>query len=291
MWSQLVLVTNDDLGAIEPQATHRDRPWGADSWPTQIAEAMKDIRIWVDLAFKDIPSASDRVLERWSFAYVLASNGVSYTNDWQAQARDDNEDDVPLGSILNTSTAQLLTGARWEYDGVFVKVTTPNAVVATLSVEYYGSRGWTAATVIDGTAVGGAPFAQSGRIRFDGVTPTDWEPVRLNQGDEFLWLRLKVSTGLTAGAKAGQIVAIRPQLALKRVACLLSMAYIKRGLADQSGDPEYWATSATAYEQKARDLFETLKENGIALDLGRAQVVVPETDDRTTYAPVRLQRG
>jgi len=291
MWTQLVLVTDADLGAIEPQATASGRPWGQDTWPVARAMAMADLRVWIDLTFADIPSASDRVLERWAFPYVLAHDGVRYTNDWQAQARDDNENDLPIGAILADANASLIPGAGWTYEGVYLKVATPNAIPSVLSVDYYGPAGWTAVAVTDDTAVAGVTLAQTGRVRFTNGTPTDWEPVRLNQGDEYLWLRLRVSVGLTPGAMLTQAVAVRPAEALKRCAAFLAMAYVKRGLADGAADPASWQTSADTYEAKARDLFAQLQTNGIALDLGRSQVINPESHERLASAPVKLGRG
>lgn len=72
---------------------------------------------------------------------------------------------------------------------------TVNAVAATLTCEYFNGSRWTATTVTDGTASGGATLAQDGVITISTV-PYDWEPAVVG-GQEAYWIRVYPSANLT----------------------------------------------------------------------------------------------
>ncbi len=273
-WPGLALVTDNDLGALEPSIL--DGTWGAATWPDQRAEAKRDIRVWLELDFPEVIGVADRVLDRWAPDYVFGYTGSAYT-DITTGARTDTPDDVALATILATPASdRLYLGAAWTFDGLHALMTaTRNAVASTLTVKYAGPTGWTALTVVDGTAVSGATFAQSGRITW--TTPTDWQRQRLNgTGDEFFWIEVSVSAALTSGTTLTQLLAIRPPDGLKRCATYLALGHIYNGLAAKSPNEDGWRQQADKYFTMARDLYTGLKvKAGLWLDLDTSGSITP----------------
>ena len=109
-------------------------------------------------------------------------------------------------------------GSPLPFRGIAVTMSgSVNAVVSTLLGEYWNGA-WTSASITDGTASGGATFAQTGNITF--TVPSDWVKVVLPNtlpGAKFTpqqaaqqmpnttcgsvaryWIRLSVSAALTA---------------------------------------------------------------------------------------------
>jgi hypothetical protein len=85
---------------------------------------------------------------------------------------------------------------------------TVNAVAATTAAQYLQEatsttdRQWATLTITDGTASGGATFAQDGDITF--TAPDDW--VRMtNDGFSAFWVRLQPSANLTASIVINEI--------------------------------------------------------------------------------------
>lgn len=290
-WAQLTLVTDADLGAIEPQATSAQEPapWGARTWASARAEAKRELKILVETAFPTVVGAADRILDRhrpsWVFSYIAAAFA-----DITPAAIDDEEEDVALGTIFASANNRLYVGADYQYEGLWVKLLDSlNAVARTLTVKYSGPAGWTTLTVTDGTSAGSATFAQSGRITW--TIPDAWQRIRLNgTGEEYFWVELSVSGAITDTTVASQILPIRAPDGLKRVAAYLSLAYILSGLELQSATPGDWTTKADKYRDRALKLFDLLKTaGGIPLDIHRDESVSQAEIEQTT--PIRLRRG
>jgi hypothetical protein len=124
---------------------------------------------------------------------------------------------------LPASTGRIYIGAHVPFRGVRVTMGgTVNAVVSTLTNQFWNGTAWTAVSGgSDGTASGGATLAQNGDITF--TVPTTWAAAPLTDGIPIFppvgvqnnsinrrlwteyaglplfWLRLTVSATLTAG--------------------------------------------------------------------------------------------
>lgn len=300
-WNSLSLVTSADLGELEPEAIAGEAPWKDTAWVTQRSAAKRDLRIWLEADYSNVPNVADRILDRWRPDYVFGYTGSAYS-DLTTAAWDDETGDVALATILATAaTDRLYLGCAFEFDGLHVKLpSTVNAAASTLTVKYWAGGTWTALTLaahryVDGTASGSATFAQSGRVTW--TAPTNWERRTLNgTGDLYYWVEVSVSAALTAGTAADQVLAIRPPDGLKRVAGYLAMAHIMRGLSAQAANPQYWLDrysnrDQTGYWDQAKALYATLKEKGgIPIDLIRNDVIETE-EEKHVLQPVILRRA
>lgn len=273
-WAGLALTSDREIGQLEPQATHPDAPWGDTSWSDARAEAKRDLKIWLEMDFPEVPGVADRVLDKWAADYVFAYTSAAYS-DVTSAASNDTPDDVALETVLATPASdRIYIGAAWSYEGIVALLTgTRNAAASVLTVKYSGPAGWTTLTATDGTAVSGATFGQSGRVTWD--TPTDWQRQRLNgTGDEFYWIELSISNALTSGVTASHLVAIRPPDGLKRCATYLALGHITNGLAMQSPDVDRWRQLSDKYFTMAKDLYQGLKAKaGVWIDLDTSETV------------------
>lgn len=294
-WNGLALVTDADLGAIEPEATHSLRPWGAATWPKARTEAKRDLKIWLERDFAKVPAVTDRILDRWTPDWVYRFTGGTYT-DVTTGARDDNEEDVPLATAFTTfGTDRIYLGALYEFEGLALKLLDHlNAIASVLTVKYWAPTGWLSLGAGDGTSVSGKTFGQTGRVLW--TPPTDWERRRFNgTAEEFYWVELSVSAALTAGTAASQILAVRAPDGLKRVAAYLALGHILRGLAAAAATPEAWLSRVTndrrtGYHDQAVDLYTQLRDNGgIPLDVNLNEAI--EKQERQVTQPLRMRRG
>jgi len=308
MWSQLSLVTDTEIGALEPEAVAADTPWGANTWTKARTEAKRELKIWLERDFAKevaalraqrisiaLPSVTDRILDRWAADWAFRFTAAAWT-DVTTPTRDDTEEDLDVAAALATfGTDRLYLGALWEFEGLAVKLLdSVNANASVLTAKYWGDNQWTSLTATDGTAVSGKTFAQSGRVTW--LLPSDWQPRRLNgTAEEFFWIELSVSAALTAGTAATQLLPIRAPEGLKRVAAFLALATIFRGLAAAAAVPESWLTRVTnpqrsGYYDRAEDLYASLRDNGgIPIDLNMSQAI--ESQERSVTQPLRLRRG
>lgn len=295
-YSGLTLVTDAELGQLEPEAVNSAAPWGATTWSSQRTEAKRDLKIWLEADFPDVVGVADRIVDTWRPDYAFALTGGSYT-DITNEVSNDTEDDINLATIFTTvGTDRIYIGAAWEFEALAVLLTdVANANASILSVKYSGPAtgaggpaNWPALTVTDGTAASGKTFGKSGRITW--TTPTDWQRERLNgTGDEYYWIELTVSATLTAGAKASQLLPVRAPDGLKRVAGYLALHHIYNGLAAASADVQVWQAKADQYFTKARELYGMLKANAaLWLDINRTNEV--QQEERVSR-PITLGRA
>lgn len=291
-WNRLTLVTDADLGNLEPEATSSARPWGAASWPLQRSEAKRDLKIWIDTDFADVPGASDRVIDRWNADWVFGFTASAY-RDVTNEARNDTQEDIDLAAVFATfGTDRLYIGAPCEFEGLFVKLLDSlNAATSVLTAKYWAQTGWVTLSAIDGTAVSGKTFAQSGRISWH--LPTNWERRQFNgTGDEYYWIELSVSAALTAGTAATQILPTRAPDALKRIVTYLALFHILNGLAQAASTPETWQAKADKYWERARDLYAAVKANrALWLDANNTGAIEPPAETTIGKSGVTLGRG
>jgi hypothetical protein len=296
-WAGLTLVTDAELGALEPEATNGH--WRSTTWPNQRAEAKRDLKIWLQNDFQErLPAGTvvaDRIVDAFATDKVWGYTGSAY-NDRTTAASDDTESDVALATIFTTAaTDRLYVGSLSSFDGIQVRMQgTLNAIASVLTVKYSGSNGWTSITHADGTAASGKAFAQSGRITW--TQPSDWQRRTLdNSSDAYYWIELSVSVALTAGTSAGQILIIQAPDGLKRVCALQTLGYIVKNLAAQAPSTDYWLHKArnqfkTGYMDEADKLYAEMRDKGgIPIDLDNDGAIEPEETQVTS--PIRIGRG
>jgi hypothetical protein len=288
-WAGLSLVSDAELGQLEPEAVAAGAPWGAVTWTAARAEAKRTLKIWLEADFPGVVGIADRVVDKWTPDFGFAYTGGGYTTR-TGEISDDNENDLTLSSVFVTPASdRLYIGAAWEFEGLAVLLKDAlNAAASVLTAKYSGPAGWTALTATDGTAATGATFAKSGRITW--TLPTDWQRTRLNgTGDEYYWVELSVSSALTAGTKASQILPVRGPDGLKRIAAYLALHHILNGLAAGAAQPAFWQDKANTYLAQASELYGRLKANsGLWLDLNRTEAV---TQEERVSRPVFLGRA
>lgn len=291
-YNRLALVSSADIGALEPEATSSSRPWGSADWPKQCSEAKRDLKIWIETDFADIPGAADRITDRWNADWAFRFTGGSYV-DITNELRNDTQEDVNLATAFATfGTDRIYIGAPFEFQGLFVKLLNHvNAIASVLTVKYWANNQWTTIQVIDGTSASGKTFAQSGRLTW--TPPIDWERRQLNgTADEYYWVELSISAALTAGTAATQILPIRAPDALKRIATYLALYHILNGLATAAATPADWQTKAQAYWDKAVALYSAVKNNkALWMDLDNSGGLTPPEETNQGKSGVTLGRG
>jgi hypothetical protein len=292
-WANLTLVTDSELGQIEPQATSNQSPspWGATTWTSARAEAKRELKVLIETTFPKVPGVADRILDRHKPDWVFSLISAAYA-DVTTAAVDDEEEDLALGTIFASASNRLYIGADYQFEGLWIKLLNDvNTVARTLTVKYSGSGTavFTTVSATDGTSSAGKTFAQAGRVTW--TIPSDWQRIRLNgTAAEYFWIELSVDGAITATTAASQVLPIRAPDGLKRVAAYLSLFYILNGLERQAGRPEEWKEKAAWYRTEALKLFDVLKNNGgIPLDMNRDEVVTQAEIQQT--APLRLGRA
>jgi hypothetical protein len=292
-WAGLTLVSDTELGRLEPESTDSDAPWGATTWSSQRTEAKEDLKIRIETDFG--AGAPDKVLDKWPADYAFGYTSSAFS-DITSAARDDNPADVDLAGIFATAaTDRIYLGSTVEFDALHVNMTaTRNATASVLTARYSGATvngvtNFTSLSATDGTAAAGATFAKSGRITW--TVPSDWQRIRLNgTGDEYYWVELSISVVLTAGTSAAQLALVKAHSGLKRVTAYLALYHIYNGLAAGSPGEERWRLQAQKYLLMANDLYTKLKAKGsIWLDLNNDDVV--DTTERAVSVPHVLLRG
>jgi hypothetical protein len=77
-WASLTLVTDAELGTLEPQAV--SGLWKAVTWPNQRAEAKKDLKIWLQNDYArmlpDGTIVADRVRDTFGADKVWGYTGI-----------------------------------------------------------------------------------------------------------------------------------------------------------------------------------------------------------------------
>jgi hypothetical protein len=276
-WSSLSLVTDADLGALEPEAIAGT--WGAASWPTARDEAVRDLRIWLEADYPEIPDVADRIRDQWRPSRVWSATGGVWT-DRTTEASSLDADDLALASVFATpSSDALYVGLGQAFEGLFVRMlATRNSNASTLTASYWGPTGWTSLGAEDGTKQGSATFGRTGRVSW--AMPIDWELRELqDEGIVRYWVRLTVSAALSSGTAAGQILPIRPPTGLRRVATYLALAHVCRGLAPKASEPAFWTDRAAWYHDQATALYARLRsQGGIPIDLDGDASVSPPTE-------------
>lgn len=146
---------------------------------------------------------------------------LATVTDYTDAAQDaDAATDVVLSSLDTFANGDAVyLGSHIPFRGVICDVDAANANASTLSADYRKSDGtWAALSVTDGTASGGATFAQDGAITW--TMPTDWVAEALatavsttgaavpHRSAPLYWARLKVSAALDASTTLNSLRAL-----------------------------------------------------------------------------------
>lgn len=135
-------------------------------------------------------------------------DGASFT-DYTTEAQDGSTStDITLSSLSTLANGDyVLVGAHTPFSGLVVDVDSTNSTASVLTVSYWNGSAWVTTSATDGTASGGATFAQDGSITW--TVPSAWaqyEPV-VGLGKMF-WVRLTVSAALDSSTTLNSLIAI-----------------------------------------------------------------------------------
>jgi hypothetical protein len=292
-WSALTLVTDADLGALEPESTNGH--WKATTWPNQRAEAKRDLKIRLETDYARIPNVADKVIDTHNADVILGYTAGNYTELTDGASSSD-EDDVDLSDVFVTAgTDRLYIGHAGEFDALSVRMHDAlNALASVMTAKYSGPGGWTSLTITNGTAATGKAFAQSGRITW--TMPNDWQRRTLNgSADAYFWLELTLTVAPTAGTSVSQILVVKAPDGLKRFCAFQALGYIYTNLAAQAPSTDYWAGRArnqfkTGYFDQADALYAQMRDKGgIPIDLDD-DGAIQEAEAQITY-PLRIGRA
>lgn len=127
--------------------------------------------------------------------------------------------DVVLSSLDTLANlGAVYIGSHVPFAGLTVDVDSANGTAATLAVTYWDGSAWSNITPTDGTASGGATFAQDGDITW--TIPAAWVTGKLETAvataakriglfqQELYWVRLAVSAALDSSTTLNSILAI-----------------------------------------------------------------------------------
>lgn len=128
------------------------------------------------------------MLKQKKFPTVLFHDGAAYTDlsrDMLSFGRDSAV--VPLLA----SAGALYFGRFKPFAALYAEVKVPNAVAASLTLEYWNGAAWAA---VSGLVDDSDAFSRSGFIQFD--KPEDWESTAVN-GQDGYFIRIRPSADLT----------------------------------------------------------------------------------------------
>lgn len=133
--------------------------------------------------------------------------------------------DVTLSSLTTFALlSAVYVGSHLPFSGLEVDVDATNGTASVLSGTYWNGSTWANITLTDGTASGGATFAQDGNITW--TVPTAWETSGLVDSvataergigvttAELYWVRLVVSAALDSSTTLNSMIAINRNTAL-----------------------------------------------------------------------------
>lgn len=156
---------------------------------------------------------------------ALATNPTDYS---EAAQDGDTATDVVLSSLPTLANGgAVYVGSHLPFGGLSVDVDSTNSTSSTLAVTYWNGSAWANITPTDGTASGGATFAQDGNITW--TVPTAWVPEKLHiaadaaasfpfGGNKFYWVRLAVSAALDSSTTLNSIMPINRSTAYASLA-------------------------------------------------------------------------
>lgn len=145
---------------------------------------------------------------------------VSEPTNYSEEAQDNSTStDITLSSLDTLANGDaVFVGAFVPFGGLVVDVDSTNSTASVLTAEYWNGSAWTDISASDGTASGGATFAQDGSITW--TVPASWASVALKDAvstakpnvgmytEPQYWLRLSVSVALDSSVTLNSMVSI-----------------------------------------------------------------------------------
>lgn len=183
-------------------------------------------------------------------------------------------DDVALATRLATPASDaLFVGYRQPFHGLYLGMTgTVNALACVSSFTAWTGSQWTSVGAADGTVVeAGKALSGGGRLTW---TPPDLWARRAVNGSSAFWVRWQVSSSLTPGTAASQILPIvRSRLSFPVGLYTLGLVY----LGGASGRRGAWLEQAGDYQARAEkalasvlpliaDEFDTDADDAVSTD-------------------------
>lgn len=147
-------------------------------------------------------------------ALAAAASLTDYTDEAQDG---DAATDVVLSSLDTAANGDfVLVGAAVPFRGLVADVDSANSTTSTLAVHYWNGSAWADISPTDGTASGGATFAQDGNITW--TVPTAWAGATLDDlgagfsdgrtQEHLYWVRLSVSAALDSSTTLNSLIAM-----------------------------------------------------------------------------------
>lgn len=200
----------------------------------RIAGASKGVACTTTAAFTNLPAGTKTVqliprnfatavvvryaLCPWITVLKTADSLATFT-DYSVQTNDASTDtDVTLSSLDTLANGDAVyIGSHVPFRGLAVDVDSTNSTASVLSVYYWNGSAWADTSATDGTASGGATFAQDGNITW--TVPTAWTKASLATTnslasgtgmytDPKFWVRLSVSAALDSSTTLNRVTAM-----------------------------------------------------------------------------------
>lgn len=127
---------------------------------------------------------------------ITDDNNATFTDESDDAQDGSTSTDVTLSSLPATPTGYIYLGTVEPVRGYRADVDAANGTAGTLTGDYWNGSAWTSLSITDGTASGGAPWAQDGDITF--TVPSAWSKERLGT----ILGKTAAQTGPTGGALA-----------------------------------------------------------------------------------------
>jgi hypothetical protein len=187
---------------------------------------------WLSLTPRNLSGAAVVKFNVNPWLTVLKTTDLLVANltDYSDAAQDSSTaTDVVLSSLATLANGgSLYVGAEVPFAGAEIDVDATNGTSATLAVTYWDGTTWTNITPTDGTASGGAPFAQDGNVTW--TVPTAWVKAALNDAvvgemqnvgiltHPLFWTRWVVSAANDASTTLNSLIAINRSTAYAELA-------------------------------------------------------------------------
>lgn len=155
----------------------------------------------------------------WLTLYKTTDGGATFTDySFPAQDNSTTAAGVVLSSLDTVANGDwLYVGCAVPFAGVAIDVDSTNSTASVLTVKYRKSDNtWADITATDGTASGGATFAQDASVTW--TIPTDWISGRLQDfdadsiqqglGGELFWTRWEVSAAVDSSTTLDSMIAL-----------------------------------------------------------------------------------
>lgn len=243
-WHPNDLVSDEDLLAYEQTIL---RQFGQEEWEAKRKKALED---WLFPSLAAAGFDPYRLRTRYQAAQVWGYTSSAYT-DYNTAATTVGAANLPLASVLASSSDALYIGAPWQFRGVSIRMfDSVSSAASTLTVEAWRDT-WLALPTTDGTRnVASTPFSKGGTLAW--VVPDDWVVRKVNNSAALYWVRLRLSTAPTSAA-VGQISVIR-RSALSGPVALRTLGLIFREARTTQDGP--WEAKAEQYLREAEETWQ-----------------------------------